>query len=177
MANERCVHIVKYKKKKTDGENMQKKLPYYMVYPMPFSFDDERMDEKDTEYMKSLYPDVAKRLLPYVEEECDRMEYQNSMMYDEYPDRLQLRMMCSRVYDRVKKNEKIFFGTGYEDLLQEEPGEDQKRAEGNRQKPGKKRGYQEWLRDLVEVMVYQELLRRRRDNRRSSVRSPFFFPN
>lgn len=153
---------------------MQRKLPYYMVYPMPFSFDDERMDEKDTEYMKSLYPDVAKRILPYVEEECDRMEYQNSMMYDEYPDRLQLRMMCSRVYDKVKKNEKIFFGTEYEDLLTDEPEEDLDGAEAGRQKAGKKQGYQEWLGDLVEVMVYQELLRRRRENRRSSVRSPFF---
>jgi hypothetical protein len=72
---------------------MQKKLPYYMVYPMPFVYDDGRREERDIEYMKSLYPDMAKRLLPYVEEECDRMEYQNSMMYDEYPDKLQLRMM------------------------------------------------------------------------------------
>ena len=78
---------------------MQKKLPYYMVYPMPFVYDDGRREERDIEYMKSLYPDMAKRLLPYVEEECDRMEYQNSMMYDEYPDKLQLRMMCRRVHD------------------------------------------------------------------------------
>ena len=53
-------------------------------------YDDERKERRDYEYMKSLYPDVAKRLLPYIEEECDRMEYDNSMMYDEYPDRLSL---------------------------------------------------------------------------------------
>lgn len=155
---------------------MQRKLPYYMVYPMPFSFDDERMDEKDMEYMKSLYPEVAKRLLPYVEEECDRMEYENSMMYDEYPDRLQLRMMCSRVYNNVKKNEKIFFGTGYEELLMEEAEEETQEAdevegevkgtEWNRRKRKRRPGHQNWLRDLIEVMVYQELMRRRRDNRR-----------
>ena len=84
---------------------MQGKLPYYMVYPMPFVYDDGRVDERDIEYMKSLYPDVAKRILPYVEEECDRMEYQNSMMYDEYPDQLQLRMMCRRIYDRMAEEE------------------------------------------------------------------------
>lgn len=122
---------------------MQGKLPYYMVYPMPFVYDDGRVDERDIEYMKSLYPDVAKRILPYVEEECDRMEYQNSMMYDEYPDKLQLRMMCGRVYDRVRKNEKIFFGTGYENLNPD------------------------WLRDMIEIMLYQELMKRRRDNRRN----------
>ena len=117
---------------------MQKKLPYYMVYPMPFVYDDGRREERDIEYMKSLYPDMAKRLLPYVEEECDRMEYQNSMMYDEYPDKLQLRMMCRRVHDNVKKNE----------WMLNEDGE----AEG--------------LRDLLEVLVYEELMHRRRDSHR-----------
>lgn len=117
---------------------MQKKLPYYMVYPMPFVYDDGRREERDIEYMKSLYPDMAKRLLPYVEEECDRMEYQNSMMYDEYPDKLQLRMMCRRVHDNVKKNE-LFL---------------------------ERRGETEELKELLEVLVYEELMRRRRDSRR-----------
>lgn len=67
---------------------MNQKLPYYMAYPMPLAYDDERVERMDFEYLKSMYPDVPKRLLPYVEEECDRMEYENSMMYDEYPDRL-----------------------------------------------------------------------------------------
>ena len=35
--------------------------------------------------MKSMYPMSAKKILPYVEEECDRMEYEGSMIYDEYP--------------------------------------------------------------------------------------------
>ena len=47
---------------------------------------------------------MAKKILPYVEEECDRMEYDCSMMYDEYPDKLQLHMMGNRVYDKAKKD-------------------------------------------------------------------------
>ena len=87
---------------------METKLPYYMVYPMPFIYDDERLDRRDYEYMRSLYPDTAKRVLPYVEEECDRCEGPNSMIYDEYPDRLQLRLMSGRIYDRVKAEERPF---------------------------------------------------------------------
>lgn len=159
---------------------MQGKLPYYMVYPMPFVYDEGRADERDIEYMKSLYPDVAKRILPYVEEECDRMEYQNSMIYDEYPDRLQLRMMCGRVYDNVKKNEKVFYGTGYENLFSEEEemavkgqqadeftqkhfGRGGRPQQPHRQKPR----HSDWLRDMIEVMMYQELMQRRQDNRRN----------
>ena len=120
-------------------EHMENKLPFYMTYPMPFLYDDERLNRRDSDYMKSIYPDTAKRLVPYIEEECDRMEYDASMMYDEYPDRLQLRLMCRRIYDRAKDGEK-------------EPGS--------------------WLQDLIEVMAYQELCRRRQEQR--SIQRKFF---
>lgn len=82
---------------------MDYRLPYYMAYPMPLQYDDERIEQRDFEYMKSMYPETAKRLLPYVEDECDRMAYEGSVVYDEYPDQLQMRMMCRRIYDRVKE--------------------------------------------------------------------------
>lgn len=84
---------------------MIKKLPYYMVYQEPFGVDDVRKAREDYDYMKSIYPDTAKRLVPFVEEECDRLMYDGSMIYDEYPDQLQLRLMCKRVYDRAKEGE------------------------------------------------------------------------
>lgn len=87
---------------------MNQKLPYYMAYPMPLAYDDERVERMDLEYMKSLYPALAKRILPYIEEECDRMEYGNSVIYDEYPDRLQLQLMCGRIYENVRKNEERY---------------------------------------------------------------------
>lgn len=83
--------------------------------------------------MKSLYPETARRLLPYIEDECDRMEYDCSMIYDEYPDQLQLNLMGKRIYDRAKEKE-------------ENPGE--------------------WLRDLIQVMMYQEVYKRRSDRRK-----------
>lgn len=112
---------------------MDQKLPYYLAYPMPLLYDDEKIERRDFEYMKSLYPAAAKRILPFVEEECDRMQYEGSMMFDEYPDQLQLRLLCSRVYEKVKKEEP-------------EPGN--------------------WLTDLIQVIVYQELYKRRCDYRK-----------
>lgn len=35
---------------------MDEKLPYYMAYPMPLLYDDERQNQRDYEYMKSVYP-------------------------------------------------------------------------------------------------------------------------
>ena len=84
---------------------MDQKLPFYMVYQMPIFGDEDRMLRRDYTYMKSAYPDTAKRLLPFIEEECDRLEYDGSMMFDEYPDKLQLRMMCRRIYEKAEKEE------------------------------------------------------------------------
>lgn len=53
-----------------------------MAYPVPLLYNDDRNARRDYDYMKSIYPDTAKRVLPYMEEECDRMEYDGSMMYD-----------------------------------------------------------------------------------------------
>lgn len=78
------------------------RLPYYMAYPLPLQYDDDRAQRLDFEYMKSMYPSLAKRVLPYVEDECERMAYAGSVIYDEYPDQLQIQMMCNRIYKQVK---------------------------------------------------------------------------
>lgn len=136
---------------------MEQKLPYYMVYPTPFLFDDDKTEERDYMYLKSMYPDMAKQILPYVEEECDRMEYDNSMIYDEYPDKLQLRLMSRRIYDKVKEQEKFA-------ELEMEEAEISETALGNRRGPRPPRP--DRVRDMVELLLYQELLRRRCAHRR-----------
>ena len=131
---------------------MDQKLPYYMAYPMTLDFEDERAERMDYEYLRSMYPEIPKTILPYVEEECDRMAYENSMIYDQYPDTLQHRLMCGRICADIKKHEKLSRNESMRELL-------------NDMEQGGK-----WLRDLTEVMLYQELFRRRSGQRRSARR-------
>ncbi len=148
---------------------MDAKMPYYMAYPIPFSYDDERTERMDFEYMKSMYPDTAKRILPYVEEECDRMEYENSMVYDQCPDKLQLRLMCRRVYDNVRKHERMFFGDEEDAGLSGLDGDQETGISGtarDRERGRDGRSNSPSLRDFIEVMLYQELYKRRCDHRR-----------
>lgn len=118
---------------------LDQRLPYYMAYPMPLQYDDERMERRDFEYMKSMYPITVKKILPYVEMECDRMSYMGSVIYDEYPDQLQIRMMCNRIYDKMNEEEKE-----------------------NKQ-----------LKELIQVLVFQELHQRRCQYRRE--RKKYFY--
>ena len=129
---------------------MNQKLPYYMAYPMPLAYDDERVERMDLEYMKSLYPALAKRILPYIEEECDRMEYDGSMMFDEYPDKVMFERIKNRIYDKVQEKYPV----------EEEDDRDQAmvmQQEVYRRYPPRKN----WLGDIIEVLLYQEMYRRR----------------
>ena len=40
---------------------MDYRLPSYLAYPMPLQYDDERIEQRDFEYMKSMYPETAKK--------------------------------------------------------------------------------------------------------------------
>ena len=81
------------------------RMPFYLTYPMTNVYQTEKEYERDMELMKELYPRETRQILEVVEEECDKMEYEGSMMFDEYPDKLQLRMMCRRIYDKAEKEE------------------------------------------------------------------------
>ena len=81
---------------------MENKLPFYMAYPVPLLYNDDRNARRDYDYMKSIYPDTAKRVLPYMEEECDRMEYDGSMMYDEYPDKYMIYHLSCKIRESME---------------------------------------------------------------------------
>ncbi|MCI8996389.1 MAG: hypothetical protein HFI30_12035 [Lachnospiraceae bacterium] len=110
----------------------------YSVYPFcPMCpWEDEKA--KDQKRVQELYPALARQIQPLVEEACDRMEYDGSFMFDEYPDQLQIRRVCSWIYDKVDKSNL------QEDMMM------QSMESG-----------QEWLRDLVAVMLLNEMYQRR----------------
>lgn len=92
----------------------------------------EEEDEQDRAYFRTLYPSCIRRMRDYVEEECDHLDGPGSLIYDEYPDRVRLRLARDRIFDRMR-----------EDSVPEAV-------------------YQEELaRDVAETLLYQEILSRR----------------
>lgn len=58
------------------------RTPFYMSYPLQNVYMTELEYERDMERMKELYPQEAKRIQKLVEEECDKLEYEGSMMFE-----------------------------------------------------------------------------------------------
>ena len=81
-------------------------LPFYMAYPFLMPFDQEREQEKDLQLMQSYYSRRASRIQEKVERECDRMEYDGSMMFDEYPDKFMMEHLCRKIEREIQKMKK-----------------------------------------------------------------------
>ena len=102
------IHIVV---KKENGKRMYYQkiyLPFDGMYPEKesgmFSFPRNHEEhERDKKRIYNMYPEAAKRLAPYVEEMCDRLEYEGGILYDEYPDQLRLRLACREICKQVQK--------------------------------------------------------------------------
>ena len=137
---------------------MDQKLPYYMAYPTPLLYDDERRERMDFEYMKSMYPDAAKQLLPYIEDECDRVAYEGSVMFDEYPDRVMVQKLCDDIYNKVYDNTTAEVET--------EQYRDRRPGGGFPPPPPPPPRRDRGGRDLIEILLFDEMFRRRcRHNR------------
>lgn len=111
---------------------------------------EEQESEHDLERLKGMYPDIAKKIQLYVEEACDDLEYAGSPMFDEQPDKINLMRTVNSIYDKVKDDAPVEEEEDKDDLFA------MNKESRRRYPPGKN-----WLRDFVEVMLYNEIFQRR----------------
>jgi hypothetical protein len=117
-------------------------IPMYPIY----GYDNSEDLDRDVEYMKQLYPYTAKMIQKEIDNECDKMEYDGSLMFDEYPDKTSLDRIVDRIYDKVKN-------------IDEEP---QVEAYSMYYAP---RHRSNFLRDIVSLILLNEIFNRRRHYR------------
>lgn len=63
--------------------------------------DEDQAEMRDMEYWKQMYPAQTRRIQREVERQCDLMDYDGSVMYDEYPDRIALARICEAIYQAM----------------------------------------------------------------------------
>lgn len=96
--------------------------PFYIVNAQSQENGWETQEEKDREYMKGIFPQRAKEIQEKIEDACDKLEYEGSMMFDEYPDKLMMRNICERIYKDMQdeKGESMIYAEDEEELENEE---------------------------------------------------------
>lgn len=126
----------------------RKILPFYMTYPLPMYYQEEDTIIRDLEYLQQMYPTEAKRYQKVIASILDKLDYEGSMIYDEYPDRWQLYKLSMEILDRIKREE-----------LQN--GE----ASSNSEKEMSAEKW-EWIGDMIQILLFYEIYKRRHNRGR-----------
>ncbi len=121
-------------------------LPYYMTYPGPYGTRREDTVIRDMEYLQQLYPLEVRRYQRRVAQILDRMDYEGSMIYDEYPDRFSLERLAKGIINILQREER--------ETAVENPTPPEKWI---------------WLQDLILVLLYNEVYKRRHGGRRGII--------
>jgi len=116
------------------------------TYELLENYEDEFADIM---YLKELYPKSLLWLQRIVEEECDKLEFDGSIMFDEFPDKERLMLLENSVFENAKSG---FLATQLNQNMKGLPGD-------------------EWLKDIMCALLIGEMMRRR--SRRRIVRRGF----
>ena len=122
-------------------------LPFYMTYPLPMYYEEEDTIIRDLEYLQQMYPAEAKRYQKLICNILDKLDYEGSMIYDEYPDKWQIYKLSKDILDRIRREE------------EKENSEQNSSAEKL-----------EWMGDMVQILLCYEIYKRRHNTRRGILR-------
>lgn len=115
-------------------------LPYYLTYPMPFSYQEEDNVATDLQYMMQMYPREAREYQKRIASMLDKMDYRGSFIYDAYPDKVTIYRMADQITQAIVREAEAV-GESYS---------------------AEKR---EWIHDLVLILLFYEIYRRRHTER------------
>ena len=119
-----------------------KVLPFYMTYPLPMAYEDEDAMLRDLDYLQQMYPQDAKKYQKRIVAILDKMDYEGSMIYDDYPDQFMLYKLSRDITEMIRKDA---VAENEEELSPQ---------------------YWKQVGDLVQVLLFYEIYKRRHDSGR-----------
>lgn len=80
-------------------------IPFYLAYPDYPMYLDEYRKMQDLEYLQAMYPATVKAYQKKINQVLDRIDYEGSMIYDEYPDRISLYKLASDITQMIVREQ------------------------------------------------------------------------
>lgn len=128
----------------------QRAFPFYSGFPRYQDWNQMNEDQmmEDLEYLQQMYPMYAKRYQVKIFDLLNRVDFDGSMIYDQYPDKWQLEQLVNTIMQLIETEE-----MNREDMeILQEPM--MSMEDWQTRKP--------WIRELVTVLLYYEILKRRK---------------
>lgn len=156
------------------SRNNEISIPAYPFY----GYDNAEELDKDVDYMKNLYSRTLKMIQKEVDEECDKLEYEGSCMFDTFPDQVHLGTIIDTIYDRLSNNMNMNLEMNTDStFIQMEqlntppmpcrgpfcpPPPRPSRPPRPPKPDNRPDGRPDWFRDLISSLLYNEMVHRRR---------------
>lgn len=138
--------------------NQSRILPFYMTYPLPMYYQPEDTVTRDLEYLQQMYPAEAKKYQKIIAEVLDKMDYDGSMIYDEYPDKWQIYRLTQIIVDKIRKQQ--------EEASAAMGNMDNNVNQGTMQTPNNGPAMDwDWITEFVQVLLSYEIYKKRHANR------------
>lgn len=83
---------------------------YFDRYRYPYYTDtmnnmSEEQAMQDFDYLQRMYPEEVKKYQKKISDILDKIDYRDSMIYDDYPDQLALRQLAGQVVAGIKRDD------------------------------------------------------------------------
>lgn len=167
-------------------------FPFYMGYQgygqwaQPGMVQEDRILE-DLEYLQQMYPTYARKYQSVISSVVDKMDYEGSFIYDQYPDKLTMRRMVDSVMSVIKNNEDTekaapvqrdvmppqrVLENAVQNISEQDVAvsnmADRMPPKGVLTENAPWHEKEPWIRELVTVLMCSEILTRRRKNTRQN---------
>ena len=124
-------------------------IPFYVAYPNYRMYSDEYRRNQDLEYLQAMYPVTVKAYQRKINEVLDRIDYEGSIIYDEFPDRISLYKLATDITQMI---------------ISENQRDNQRDNRGENTQNGKVGDSQmdaEHIGTIVQILLYYEIHKRR----------------
>ena len=145
-------------------------LPFYMTYPGYLRPEQESAILRDLEYLQQTSPGEVKRYQRKVAEILDKMDYEGSMIYDEYPDGYTIRRLARTVTDMLRKEEektRMDKADNRDNTVgMNDADKMDKMDEIGGKEPSANPEKWIWVENIIQVLIVNEIYKRRHGGRR-----------
>jgi len=139
----------------------------YHNFPVQYSSVAVKDYDKDIAYFQRIYSTSLDSINNAICKECDKLDYIDSFIYDEYPDKVSLRLVTDRIFNKIYEEDNFSDNLNVASLSNDYRYSGcQKRGVCNpecrncNQNPN-------YLRSIVEVLLLNEIMKRRHNHRRN----------
>ena len=123
-------------------DNGLRTIPLYLAYRPPWLPGDQNSEITDLDYLQQMYSTPIKAHQKRISDIVDKLDYEGSMIYDEYPDRWQIYRMAENIL-QIMKREDEENDTQIKDVI-----------------------FWEQMADIIQILLCQEIYKRRREKKR-----------